>query len=67
MIRKVNSQDVTIKDFKQIFRQLVDPDSHARQANRYKTIGDVKSHYGDRVETVLKQIQLILETVRFFP
>ena len=48
--------------------QLVDQDAHAGNPHRFKTINDVKSVYGDRVDNVLQVIDSILTTVRdIFP
>lgn len=48
--------------------QLVDQDAHAGNPHRFKTINDVKSIYGDRVDNVLQVIDSILTTVRdIFP
>ncbi|CAI4223169.1 unnamed protein product [Auanema sp. JU1783] len=42
---------------------LLDENSHRQNPFRHKTIGDVKAHYGDRVEVILKEMQNVLQTI----
>ncbi|CAD6193987.1 unnamed protein product [Caenorhabditis auriculariae] len=39
---------------------LLDEEGHKKNATKYKSIGDLKSRFGDRVEEVVEEIQLVL-------
>uniref|UniRef100_A0A1I7X4S2 RING-type domain-containing protein n=1 Tax=Heterorhabditis bacteriophora TaxID=37862 RepID=A0A1I7X4S2_HETBA len=45
------------------FSQLLDAISHKEYPNKFKTIGEVKAYYGDKVEGVLKEIHTVLITI----